>query len=225
MRPGQRTPNQRTDTFRALSSSRYDRDFWEALWSRTLREHATDVARRPPSTHLIAAAEGLAPRLALDAGCGHGSETLWLAAHGWHVTAVAFSAAALAQARSSAQAAGADVAGRIDFVEADLGSWVPQQRRYDLVTCLYVHVAGPVEEMVRRLGSGFATGGLLLLAGHRPVDPETGAATAAAGQVQVSIETATAALDRRRWEILVAEDRPRAAAGTGVDAVIHARRR
>jgi hypothetical protein len=33
------------------------------------------------------------------------------------------------------------------------------------------------------------------------------------------------ALDPRLWELIVAEDRPRAVAGTGVDAVIRARRR
>ena len=78
--------------------------------------------------------------------------------------------------------------------------------------------------MVRRIGAGVAPGGTLFLVGHRPIDPATGAATRAAGQVQVSVEAAVAALDPRRWEFVVAEDRPRAAAGTGVDAVIRARR-
>jgi SAM-dependent methyltransferase len=202
----------------------YDRDFWDQLWSRTLRQRAGDVARRPANAHLTAEARDLPPGLALDAGCGHGSDTLWLAAHGWHVIAVDFSTAALAHARSTAEAAGADVAGRVDWVEADLASWTPQPRHYDLVACLYVHVAGSVEEMVRRMGAGVAPGGTLLLVGHRPVDPETGAATPAAGQLQVSVETAIAALDHHSWESEVAEDRPRAVAGTGVDAVIRARR-
>jgi len=78
--------------------------------------------------------------------------------------------------------------------------------------------------MVRRMGAGVALGGTVLLVGHRPVDPATGAATPAAGQVQVSVETAIAALDHHRWEVDVAEDRPRPAACTGVDAVIRARR-
>jgi len=43
--------------------------------------------------------------------------------------------------------------------------------------------------------------------------------------VQVSVDVATAALDLGRWDRIVAEDRPRAVAGTGVDAVICARRR
>ena len=62
------------------------------------------------------------------------------------------------------------------------------------------------------------------MVGHRPIDPSTGAETAAAGQNQVSVEAAVAALDRADWDLL-AEERPRAAAGTGVDAVIRARRR
>jgi SAM-dependent methyltransferase len=207
-----------------VATPSYDREFWEQLWSRTLRERADDVARRPPSAYLTAEARGLRPGLALDAGCGHGSDTLWLAAHGWQVTAVDFSAAALAHARSTAEAAGADIAERVDWVEADLASWTPQPGHYDLVACMYVHVAGSVQEMVRRMAAGVAPGGTMLLVGHRPVDPDTGAATPAAGQVQVSVEAAITALDHHRWQVDLAEDRPRSAAGTGVDAVIRARR-
>lgn len=58
-----------------------------------------------------------------------------------------------------------------------------------------------------------------------PLDPNTGATTAATNQVQVSVEAAVAALDPNVWELVVAEERLRAVAGTGVDAVIRARRR
>jgi len=120
---------------------------------------------------------------------------------------------------------GPDLAERIDWVEADLATWTPSRDEYDLVVSLYVHVAGSVEELVQRLATGVACGGTLFLVGHGPIDPVTGEATAAAGQVQVSVEAALAALDPERWELVVAEDRPRAVAGTGVDAVIRARRR
>jgi SAM-dependent methyltransferase len=200
------------------------RDFWEQRWSQALREHGERVAQRPPNAHLTAELGALRPGRALDAGCGHGADTLWLAAHGWRVTAVDFAATALAHARSAAEAAGPDVAGCIDWVEADLASWTPQPGLYDLVACLYVHVAGSVEEMVQRMATGVARGGTLFLVGHRPIDPATGAPTAAAGQVQVSVEAALAALDPQRWDVVVADDRPRPIAGTGVDAVIRARR-
>jgi SAM-dependent methyltransferase len=205
-----------------VTTPTYDRDFWEQLWARTLRERAGGVARRPPNAHLIREVSGLKPGCALDAGCGHGSDTLWLAAHGWQVTAVDFSAVALAHAGSTAEVAGADVDGRVDWVEADLATWIPQPGHFDLVVCLYVHVAGSVPEMVRRMGAGVAPGGTLLLVGHRPIDPVTGAATPAVGQQQVSVRATVAALDPDQWKVVVAEDRPRAAAGTGVDAVIRA---
>ena len=142
------------------------------------------------------------------AGCGHGSDTLWLAGRGWQVTAVDFATPALAYARSTAEGMGPDVVERIDRVEADLATWTPPRDEYDLVVCLYVHVAGSVEEMVRRTATGSLAAGPCSWSAIAPIDPATGAATAAAGQVQVSVEAALAAL-----------------AGTGVDAVIRARRR
>lgn len=203
----------------------HDRTFWEQLWAKTLREHGDKVAQRAPNARMVAELGGLTPGRALDAGCGHGAETLWLAAHGWEVTAVDFSAAALAHARATAEAMGPDVAARIEWVEGDLATWTAAPARYDLVVCLYVHVVGSVAEMVRRMASGVAPGGTLFLVGHRPIDPATGAATAAAGQVQVSVEEATASLDPDAWALVVAEEQPRAVAGSGVDAVIRARRR
>lgn len=184
----------------------YDRDFWEERWSEVPPSRATE---RPPNAHLRAEVEDLRPGRALDAGCGHGSDALWLAARGWRVTGVDFSATALAHARAAAEATGAE----IEWIEGDLATWSPQPGRYDLVVCLYVHVAGSVEEMVRRMAAGVAPGGTLLMVGHHP----------AGDQVQVSVDEAFAALDPDRWEIVVAEDRPRAAARAGIDAVIRAR--
>lgn len=201
-----------------------DRDFWEERWAQALREHGDKVAKMPPNAHLTEVIGDLRPGRALDAGCGHGAETLWLATRGWRVTAVDFSRTALDHARSTAESIGADVAERVDWVEGDLATWTPQPGHYDLVACLYVHVAGSVREMVQRMAAGLAPGGTLVLVGHRPFDPATGAPTPAAGQVQVSVDEAVDALDPDRWEFLVAEERPRRAAGTGVDAVICARR-
>lgn len=208
-----------------MTKPRFDQDFWEQLWSKTLREDADKVARRPPNAHLLVEAAKLPPGRALDAGCGHGADTLWLAAHGWQVTAVDFSKAALAQGRSMAEAAGPDIAERIAWIESDLAAWTVERGHYDLVVCLYVHVAGSVADMVGRMANGVAPGGTLFLVGHRPIDPGTGAATAAANQTQVSVEAAIAALDSKTWELVVAEERPRAVTGSGVDAVVRARRR
>lgn len=203
----------------------FDHDYWDRLWAKTLREQAGKVALRAPNAHLQAELAALPPGRALDAGCGYGAETLWLAARGWHVDALDFSPTALAYGRDLAGRKGQAVARRIDWMEGDLGQWTPAAERYDLVVCLYVHVAGAVEALVRRLAAGVAPGGTLFMAGHRPIDLVTGAATVAASQVQVSVEVALAALDAVAWEILLAEERPRAIAGAGVDAVVRARRR
>lgn len=206
-----------------MTTSAYDRAFWEQLWSKTLQAHPDRVAQKPPSAHLVNEASALRPGRALDAGCGHGAEALWLAAHGWRVTGVDFSPSALAQGRSMADTMGADIAERVVFVEGDLGTWTPDPACFELVISLYVHVAGSVEARVRRLASGVAIGGTLLVVGHRPTDPETGAPTAAAGQVQVSVEEAIAALEPGAWDVVVAEERRRPSGG-GVDAVVRARR-
>lgn len=207
-----------------MTTESFDRDSWEQRWAQVLRDHGEQIANRPPNAYVTAELADLPPGRALDAGCGHGAETIWLAARGWQVTGVDFSATALGIARSTAESIGPDVAARIEWVEADLGTWAPADRAFDLVVCLYVHAEGSVTDLVRRLGSGVAPGGTLFVVGHLPVDPATGLATPAAGQVQVNVADAVDALDQQDWEILVAEERPRAALGTGVDAVVRARR-
>ena len=202
----------------------YDQAFWEQLWTKTLHEHADKVAARAPNAQLVSALASVPPGRALDAGCGHGAETLWLATRGWDVTAVDFSASALGHGRAMADALGAAVAGRITWIESDLATWIAPSDHFDLVVSLYVHIAGPVKAAIQKLGDAVAVGGTLLMMGHRPIDPATGAPTPAAGQVQVSVDDALAVLDREHWELLIAEERPRAVAGSGVDAVIRARR-
>jgi SAM-dependent methyltransferase len=210
---------------REASAPRFNQEFWDGRWSEVLRDHAAQVAGRPPNAYLTATAGDLAPGRALDAGCGNGTEALWLAARGWHVTAVDFSATALNHGRSVAGSLGADVAERITWVEGDLGTWSPEAGQYDLVVSLFVHVSGSVEEMVTRLAAGVAPGGTVLLVGHLPIDPVTGAETPAAGQAQVTVDAAVAVLDAPRWELLIAQDRERAVVGSGSDAVICAHRR
>jgi SAM-dependent methyltransferase len=204
------------------SDENLDRAYWERRWTHALREHPDKIAGRRASAHLLTETADLHPGRALDAGCGHGAEAWWLASRGWRVTAVDYSVTALDIARSRAKDIGADVAECIEWTEGDLTTWAPPPASYDLVISLYVHVQGSVGEMVRRLGSGVAPGGTLLLVGHRPIDPATGAPTPAAGQVQVSVDAAVDALDPCDWRIEVAEERPRDAAGAGVDAVVRA---
>lgn len=207
-----------------MASPTYDQTFWEQLWTRTLQAHADKVAARAPNAQLVSTLSSVSPGRALDAGCGHGAETLWLATRGWDVTAVDFSASALAHGRAMAETLGGSVPERITWLERDLTTWTPPGDAFDLVVSLYVHIAGPVEAAIRKLAHAVTVGGSLLMIGHRPIDPATGTRTQASGQVQISVEEALAVLDPARWEIRIAEERPRELHGSGVDAIIHAQR-
>jgi SAM-dependent methyltransferase len=112
--------------------------------------------------------ESLAPGRALDLGCGAGRAAVWLAARGWHVTAVDFSETALGLGR----AAGADV----DWVLADVREYEPEPGAFDLVLVLYVHLpAGERRDLLARASSALAPGGTLLVAGHDAANIGTGA--------------------------------------------------
>lgn len=202
----------------------FDRDAWEQRWQQVLAAHPEMVRSRPPNAQVVAELGDLAPGLALDAGCGHGAESMWMASAGWQVDAVDFSAAALAHAAESATGLG-DESARIDWIEGDLSFWTPEPGRYDLVSCVYVHLETPISGLIERLAGGVAPGGTLFLLGHLPTDPATGGPSLAADQRQVTVVDARRTLDPEEWDLQVTEERPHQPEGTGMDAVIRAVRR
>lgn len=78
-----------------MTNEAFDQNSWERRWAQALRESSEKVASRPPNALLLEEIGDMQPGFVLDAGCGHGSEAMWLAASGWRVTAVDFSATAL----------------------------------------------------------------------------------------------------------------------------------
>ena len=104
---------------------------------------------------------------ALDIAAGEGRNALWLAARGWQVTAVDFSDVALQRARALAEEHLGDDAGRLVTLEADVQTWVPEARSYDLVLVVYLHL--PEQErrpVMRAAAEAVAPGGTLLVVGH-----------------------------------------------------------
>jgi SAM-dependent methyltransferase len=206
-------------------SEEFGRQFWEERYN----SH-TAVWSSKANPQLVAEAGELVPGTALDAGCGEGADALWLAGRGWQVTAVDFAASALRRAREHAESLGDDVAGRIDWVQADLDAWAPPEEHFDLVTSHYVHSAASREALFRRLAAAVAPGGTLLIVGHHPTDPHS-AAHAPAASVRFTAEEAADSLDPDRWDIAVAEARTRTATRPGGheilirDAVLRARKR
>lgn len=104
---------------------------------------------------------------AIDPGCGAGRHTLWLANRGWQVTAVDFSAEALAELGRAADQMPAAVAARVSPVRADIRvpdpSWLPAGRA-DLITLIDVPLsADELGSLVPALVTGLAPGGALLV--------------------------------------------------------------
>ncbi len=109
----------------------------------------------------------LTPGRALDLAAGEGRNAIWLAARGWRVTAVDFSAVATDRTRRLAAerlGAGADL---VDAVTADLMTWTPEPAGADLVVLAYLQLAAAQRRHVHRLAAtALAPGGTFLLVAH-----------------------------------------------------------
>ena len=80
-----------------------------AMWDARYSEREGSMWSGRPNGRLVAEVAGLAPGRALDVGCGEGADAIWLAQHGWEVTAIDVSEVAVRRAREAAEQAGAAV--------------------------------------------------------------------------------------------------------------------
>jgi SAM-dependent methyltransferase len=220
----------------------FDKDYWEQHWRAGEDGDPGSMGANPPNPYLERELAGLTPGTALDAGCGAGAEAIWLAEHGWRVTAADISAEALARAAGRAAASG--LADRVTWVEADLGAWEPETP-YDLVTTHYAHPAMPQLEFYDRIAGWVAPGGTLLIVGH--LHDEAGTAQHGHGhghgtghgehadgppaEASATAAAVTARLDAAAWEVVTATEGERTLDGSGGrevrlrDVVVRATRR
>jgi SAM-dependent methyltransferase len=104
---------------------------------------------------------GLPPGDAVDLAAGEGRHALWLAARGWRVTAVDFSAVGLGRGRTQA---GAE---QVTWVAADVTTWTARQDSLDLVLVAYLHLPEDYSLAVLTRAVGWLRpGGRLLVLGH-----------------------------------------------------------
>ncbi|MFI5708587.1 class I SAM-dependent methyltransferase [Kribbella sp. NPDC051620] len=182
----------------------FGKDYWNQHWQPT----TIAMERNPPNPYLVNATTSLTPGTALDAGCGAGAEAIWLASHGWQVTAADISRAALDKAIDRA----ADLSQQINWLEADLTVWTPTTQ-YDLVTTNYAHPTIPQLAFYNRLSTWVAPGGTLLLVGHQH-GHGPGHSPA---EASVSLADITAGLDEAQWEIVAAGEHTRTIPGRSAD--------
>jgi SAM-dependent methyltransferase len=122
------------------------------------------------NVRLAEVVESMSPGRALDLGCGEGADALWLAEHGWQVTAVDISQTALD--RAAAEATAHNVADRIDFQQRDLTDGFPGGQ-FDLVSAQFLHSTVPMDraKLLRRAAGAVAPGGTLLVVDHAAPPP------------------------------------------------------
>ncbi|MEU6020176.1 bifunctional NAD(P)/FAD-dependent oxidoreductase/class I SAM-dependent methyltransferase [Micromonospora sp. NPDC047134] len=221
------------DTREAVARHRRQREeaFTEAGWEQRYQQRPAVWSGRP-NPQLVAEVSEVTPGRALDVGCGEGADAVWLAERGWRVTGVDISTTALERAARHARAAGELLAQRIEWVHTDLLHGEVKEGAYDLVSAQFMHLPPQDRrELYARLAAAVAPGGLLLIVGHHPQDLWSRAHRMHYPEMMFTAEQVAADLDPQRFEVLVAQARPRTAVdpqGHEIsvhDAVLLARRR
>jgi len=178
-----------------------------------------------PNTGLVSETRGLRPGRALDVGCGEGADALWLAEHGWDVTALDISQVALDRATDHAERVGA----RVRWLHAGLLEAALPPRSFDLVSAQYPALLRTAEhEAELALINAVAPGGVLLVVHHAMPSTEQANAHGFNPDDYVSPADVAALIDDG-WRIEVDETRPRTVTtGAGAahthDIVLRARR-
>lgn len=179
-----------------------DQAFWEQRWE--VAGHAGHGGVASPNRTLTDAVAQLSTGTALDAGCGQGTDAIWLAERGWSVTAVDFVTSALDRGRDRAEQKGSDIAHRIDWRQADLSTWTPPVGAYDLVTAHYLHGVGHRTDLFQRLAAAVRPGGTLLIVGHHPSNADISGG-AMPGAVFFSTADVVTVLDEA-WDLVTVDD-------------------
>jgi ubiquinone/menaquinone biosynthesis C-methylase UbiE len=161
---------------------------------------------------------GLPPGDAVDLAAGEGRHALWLAARGWQVTAVDFSAVGLG--RGSSQT-GAE---RVTWVTADVTTWTAPQNSHDLVLVAYLHLpeADTLAVLTRAVG-WLRPGGRLLVLGHDVENIASGVGGPQEPAIMHSVDRLAPVAELLAVDRL-AQVRRETPAGTALDTLLWGRR-
>lgn len=196
-----------------------DAQFWDQRY-----RNRDQLFSGNPNGVLVTEVSGLPPGQALDVGCGEGADALWLANHGWQVTALDISQVALERA---ARAAGNTPC--MAWTRADLTTTPPPVAAFDLVSIQYFPLPHqPGDTALRGLLAALAPGGTLLVVGHDLADLPPDNEHAIDPSHYYRPDEIAGFLDDT-WTVLIDETRPRATpAPPGThhthDTVLRARR-
>lgn len=183
----------------------------EADWNR--RYGGDRVWSGNANGSLLAEVERMTPGSVLDVGAGEGGDAIWLAEHGWSVTASDISTTGLARVAAEAERRGVGVR----CLHADANAVDPfGGERFDLVSAHYASIPRTADgRAIGHLIGAVAPGGTLLVVGHdlepmrRPIDPAT-TSRVFDPDAYVRVDDIEAAVrDDPEWAIEAYEKRPR----------------
>ncbi|NYV76946.1 bifunctional 2-polyprenyl-6-hydroxyphenol methylase/3-demethylubiquinol 3-O-methyltransferase UbiG, partial [Streptomyces sp. UH6] len=147
---------------------RFTAAFWDDRYSSAERLWSGN-----PNPALVEEVSGLTPGRALEAGCGEGADSIWLARQGWTVTGTDVSRVALERAAVHTPP---ELAGRLTWRWTDVLDQVPETGAYGLVFTAFLHLPSAVRRQVfAGLAEAVAPGGSLVVVAHHPRDLDEGA--------------------------------------------------
>lgn len=151
---------------------RQDKEKWEARYS------APELDYPEPDDLLVSHRDLLSGGMALDAACGQGANSIFLAEHGCEVHSIDVSRKALLQLQKRAQAKHL----RISCIAADLDYYALPQNYYDIAVVFYFYS----RDLIVGLSSALKPGGTIFYATfnerHTSVRPEFNPAYLASSQ-------------------------------------------
>jgi SAM-dependent methyltransferase len=178
-----------------------------------------------PNQFVEAELSDLPPGRALDLAAGEGRNAIWLARHGWTVTAVDFARAGLDKGRTLA----GDLP--VEWVCADATTW-HGDGSYDV--CVIAYLQLPSDERRAAVRNAFASvrgGGTLLLVAHDATNLTEGVGGPQYPEVLMTAEEVLGDLDGERFEVERAErvsrgvSQPDGSTRTAYDALVRVVRR
>lgn len=212
------------DNRNAEADDRDAEEFWNDLY---LSRASVWSGRVNPV--LATEVEDLTPGTALDLGCGEGGDAVWLAAHGWFVTATDIAQTAIDRAMAHADQAG--VADRIDWQRHDFSQSFPEGA-FDLVSAQFLQspIEFPRADVLRLAAAAVAPGGTLIAVSHAAFPPWAKGHNPDHDFPTPDEELALLDLDPKTWTVLRCEvaqregTGPDGQAGTLFDSILIARR-
>lgn len=129
-----------------------------AGWDERYRARKNDELQTAPTPLLVKTADQLEPGTALDLACGAGRNSIWLARHGWKVTAVDGSREAIELL--SARKGGLEIDARVADLEQHEFRIAPGA--WDLIAiCFYLQ-----RDLIEPAKQGLKPGGVLVIMVH-----------------------------------------------------------